>query len=91
VTLPESGVHLSKASEPVIRYRTPRAGDQVFLCPAAGVHGRGSFWAMVVSTTRALVPQALYVRVVPVDEIDGAARVQTFYVRLAGLLTRVMS
>ncbi|BCJ37465.1 hypothetical protein Athai_49680 [Actinocatenispora thailandica] len=82
---------MSKASEPVIRYCTPRAGDQVFICPAAGVHGHGSFWAMVVSTTPALVRQALYVRVVPVDEIDGAARVQTFYVRLAGLLTRVMS
>lgn len=66
----------------------PRAGDQIWLSPAAGVHGRGAWWAVVVGTAPALAAGALYVRVVPVDGIGGDVRVRTFYVRLTGLLVR---
>jgi|GEM_PF-2175248 len=78
-------------SPTILRGRRPRAGDQVFLSPAAGVHGRGSFWALVVDTEPALLAGTLYVRAVPLDEVDGDARVRTFYVRLSGLLTRALS
>lgn len=66
----------------------PRAGDQVWISPAAGVHGRGTWWAVVVSTTAAIVDGTAYLRVVPLDDNGGDARVQTCYVRLAGLLVR---
>lgn len=66
----------------------PRAGSEVWISPAAGVHGRGSFWAMVVSSTPALIAGAAYLRVVPTDDIDGDAVVRTFYDRLSGLLVR---
>jgi len=75
----------------IVRCSTPRAGDQVFISPAAGVHGHGSFWALVLSTAPALVEGTRYLRVVPIDEVDGDPRVRTFYVRLGGLLTRTLS
>lgn len=68
--------------------QAPRAGSEVWISPAAGVHGRGSFWAMVVSTTPALVAGAAYLRVVPINDIDGDPVVRTYYVRLTGLLVR---
>ncbi|BCJ38240.1 hypothetical protein Athai_57430 [Actinocatenispora thailandica] len=82
---------MGHGTHPVVRYSTPHAGDQVFISPAAGVHGHGSFWAMVVTATPALVQGAMYLRVVPVDDIGGDPTVRTFYVRLAGLLTRSLS
>ncbi|WP_203654783.1 hypothetical protein [Actinocatenispora rupis] len=42
----------------------------------------------MVSTTAAIVDGTAYLRVVPLDDIGGDARVQTCYVRLAGLLVR---
>ncbi|BCJ37464.1 hypothetical protein Athai_49670 [Actinocatenispora thailandica] len=51
-----------------------RAGDQVFIAPRAGIHGHGCWWAMVVSTMPALVNGAVYLRVVPVDDIETAPR-----------------
>ncbi|WP_157034993.1 hypothetical protein [Actinocatenispora sera] len=66
-----------------------RAGDQVFISPAAGVHGRGCWWAMVVSRMPALVQGAVYLRVVPVDAI-GSDEVTPMvcYANLSGLLVR---
>jgi hypothetical protein len=85
------GAAVGHGTHPVVRYSTPHAGDQVFISPAAGVHGHGCFWAMVVEATPALVKGAMYLKVVPVADIDGNPTVRTFYVRLAGLLTRTMS
>ncbi|BCJ27656.1 hypothetical protein [Actinocatenispora sera] len=82
---------MGHGTHPIARYSTPHAGDQVFISPAAGVHGHGCFWAMVVEAIPALVKGAMYLKVVPVAEIDGNPTVRTFYVRLAGLLTRSMS
>jgi hypothetical protein len=65
-----------------------RAGDQVFVSPAAGIHGHGCWWGLVVSKMPALVNGAVYLRLVPVDEIDKDATVRTFYARLSGLLVR---
>jgi hypothetical protein len=65
-----------------------RAGDQVFVSPAAGIHGHGCWWGLVVSKMPALVKGAVYLRLVPVDEIDKDAKVRTFYARLSGLLVR---
>ncbi len=31
--------------------KTPPAGSEVFISPAAGVHGHGSFWALLMSST----------------------------------------
>jgi hypothetical protein len=45
---------------------------------------------MVVSRMPALVNGAVYLRVVPVDEIGDDATVTTFYARLSGLLVRRM-
>ncbi|GIL26092.1 hypothetical protein NUM_13460 [Actinocatenispora comari] len=67
-----------------------RAGDQVFISPSAGIHGRGCWWGMVVSRMPALVNGAVYLRVVPVDEIGDDPQVTTFYARLSGLLVRRM-
>ncbi|BCJ38063.1 hypothetical protein Athai_55660 [Actinocatenispora thailandica] len=67
-----------------------RAGDQVFISPAAGVHGHGCWWAMVVSRMPALVDGAVYLRVVPVDQLDADPAVTVFYARLSGLLVRRM-
>ena len=82
---------MAHGRRPIVRCSTPHAGDQVFISPAAGVHGHGSFWAMLVGVTPALVRGSAYLRVVPVDDIDGDPRVRTFYVRVAGLLTRSLS
>lgn len=62
----------------------PRAGDQVFISPAAGIHGHGCWWALVVSVMPALVNGAVYLRVVPVE--DTTATPQVFYARTGGLL-----
>jgi hypothetical protein len=75
-------------SHSAIHYGTPHAGDQVWISPAAGIHGQGSWWALVVSTSPALVKGAVYLRVVPLDDVDGEARVREFYARAAGLLIR---
>jgi len=64
------------------------AGDQVFISPAAGIHGHGCWWGIVVSTMPALVRGSVYLRVVPVDDVDGDAKVKVFYARLSGLLVR---
>lgn len=65
------------------------AGDQVFISPAAGVHGRGCWWAMVVSRMPALVQGAVYLRVVPVEAIGTDEVTPTvFYASLSGLLVR---
>jgi hypothetical protein len=68
--------------------KTPPAGSEVFISPAAGVHGHGSFWALLVSSTDGLVPGHAYVRVCRTEDVDGDATVRTFYVRLSGLLVR---
>jgi hypothetical protein len=60
----------------------------VWISPAAGVHGQGSFWALVVSTAPALVAGTAYLRAVRSDDIDGDAQARTYYVRLSGLLVR---
>ncbi|BCJ38186.1 hypothetical protein Athai_56890 [Actinocatenispora thailandica] len=75
-------------SHSAIHYGTPHAGDQVWISPAAGIHGQGSWWALVVSTTPALIKGAVYLRVVPLDDVDGDARVREFYARTEGLLIR---
>jgi len=63
------------------------AGDQVFIAPSAGIHGYGCWWALVVSTMPALIEGAVYLRVVPVDNLDDAP-VTVFYANLSGLLVR---
>lgn len=68
-----------------------RAGDQVFIAPSAGIHGHGCWWAMVVSIMPALINGAVYLRVVPVDDIEaGSMPPKVFYARLSGLLVRRM-
>ena len=67
-----------------------RGGDQVFISPAAGIHGHGCWWAMVVSRMPALIDGAVYLRVVPVDQLDSVPDVTVFYARLSGLLVRRM-
>jgi hypothetical protein len=64
------------------------AGDAVWISPAAGVHGWGSGWHMVVKTSPALVEGAVYVHAAPLDDIDGASPVRVFYCRVSGLLVR---
>lgn len=64
----------------------PRPGDHVFICPTAGIHGHGCWWARVVSALPALVEGAVYLRVVPAD--DDQAPVRVFYARTATLLIR---
>lgn len=66
----------------------PRAGDHVWISPAAGVHGHGARWYVVVGTEPAIVEGTAYVRAVPVADIGAEPRVRTFYVRLSGLLVR---
>jgi hypothetical protein len=76
-------------SRPSIRYARPRAGDECFICPAAGVPGVGSWWALVVSTVDTLTEGTMYVRVVPLDQVGSVdAQVRTYFVRLPGLLVR---
>ncbi|GAA1327542.1 hypothetical protein GCM10009635_23020 [Actinocatenispora thailandica] len=67
----------------------PKQGDAVFISPAAGIHGHGCWWALVVSTMPALVKGAVYLRVVPVE--DTAATPQVFYARTSGLLVNKRS
>lgn len=62
----------------------PREGDQVFISPAAGIHGHGCWWAIVVGVMPALVNGAVYLRVVPVEDL--MATPQVFYARTGGLL-----
>lgn len=65
-----------------------RAGDQVFIGPAVGVHGyREPWWLLVVGTRTAMVAGFLYIRGVPVDDIEGG-RVRTFYVQTRHLQVR---
>jgi hypothetical protein len=64
----------------------PQPGDHVFICPTAGIHGHGCWWARVVSALPALVEGATYLRVVPADDDQAPARV--FYARTAALLVR---
>ncbi|WP_203962461.1 hypothetical protein [Actinocatenispora thailandica] len=64
----------------------PQPGDHVFICPTAGIHGHGCWWALVVSALPALVEGAVYLRVVPTDDTDAPIRV--FYARTAALLVR---
>jgi hypothetical protein len=46
---------------------------------------------MVVSTMPALVNGAVYLRVVPIDDIEtGGATPKVFYARISGLLVRRM-
>lgn len=72
-----------------IKDARPRAGDECFICPAAGVPGVGSWWALVVSTVDTLTEGTMYLRVVPLDQVGSAnARVRTYFVRLSGLLVR---
>ncbi|BCJ29826.1 hypothetical protein Asera_39340 [Actinocatenispora sera] len=64
----------------------PQPGDHVFICPTAGIHGHGCWWARVVSVLPALVEGAVYLRVVPAD--DDQAPVRVFFARTATLLIR---
>ena len=75
-------------SHSAIHYGTPSAGDQVWISPAAGIHGHGSWWGLVVAAAPALAQGTIYLRVVPLDDIDGDARVRVYYARTDGLLVR---
>ena len=66
----------------------PTAGDHVFICPTAGIHGHGCWWALVVSALPALVDGAVYLRVVPADDVDGNTTPRVFYARTANLIVR---
>jgi hypothetical protein len=68
--------------------KVPPAGSQVFISPAAGVHGQGSFWGLLVSSTDGLVDDHAYLRVCRIEDVDGDATVRTFYCRLSGLLVK---
>jgi len=75
-------------NDSMIHHGIPRAGDQVWISPAAGIHGQGSWWALVVATAPALVDGVIYLQVVPADDIDGNTTIRTFYAQTAGLLIR---
>jgi len=63
----------------------PRAGQLVFVSPAAGVYGMGSAWWHVVTAEPALTAGMCYLTAGPIDG-DGCAR--TFFCRTDGLLVR---
>lgn len=72
-----------------VRDAIPRAGQEVYLSPdTAGTHGHPEGWFMVIDAEQGMVEGHCYVRGVYSADIDGAARVQVFYLRTSGLLIR---
>jgi hypothetical protein len=87
----------SAMSRPSIRYARPRAGDECFICPAAGVPGVGSWWALVVSTVDTLTEGTMQRRragahlLRPAVRTAGAADGVSVRIALGWLFTLVLA